>query len=87
MLSLLCLVKVLQMPQWWPVREAVPVTPGGFCVNRIQVTGDPGDVPGEHLYVPGGGGKFSAQPCVCVCGRGGGIPGAYFLKIGTIGWM
>lgn len=69
------------------MREAVPVTPGGFCVNRIQVTGDPGDVPGEHLYVPGGGGKFSAQPCVCVCGRGGGIPGAYFLKIGTIGWM
>ena len=21
-------------------------------------------------YVPGGGGKFSAQPCVCVAGEG-----------------
>lgn len=49
MLSLLCLVKVLQMPQRRAVREAVPVTHGGFCVNSIQVTGDPGDVPGEHL--------------------------------------
>lgn len=90
------LVKVLQMPQRRPLREAVPIIHGGFCVNRIQVTGDPGDSWASICdCVPDGSGKFSAQPYVCVWpgwGRGwwwlgGGIPGACFLKTGTVGWM
>lgn len=74
MLSLLCLVKVLQMPQRRPLREAVPIIHGGFCVNRIQVTGDPGDSRASICdCVPDGGGKFSTQPYVCVwLGRAGG---------------
>ena len=35
-------------------------------------------------YVPGGGGKFSAQPCVCVW-QGRGNPRSLLFKNGNVG--